>query len=82
MSPKVKICNKIRDFLPLDVLLPLNLHGILGEDREQKIRATKKETKELELKQATKHVFPLLKTCDISPLEHQASGVFDDITFS
>ena len=82
MSPKVKICNKIRDFLPLDVLLPLNLHGILGEDREQKIRATKKETIELELNQATKHVFPLLKTCDISPLEHQASGVFDDITFS
>ena len=82
MSPKVKICNKIRDFLPLDVLLPLNLHGILGEDREQKIRATKKETTELELKQATKHAFPLLKTCDISPLEHQASGVLDDTTFS
>ena len=49
MSPKVKICNKIRDFLPLDVLLPLNLHGILGEDREQKIRATKRKTTELEL---------------------------------
>ena len=61
MSPKVKICNKIIDFLPLDVLLPLNLHGILGEDREQKIRATKKETTELELKQAT-------KTC-LSPLK-------------
>ena len=24
------------------------------------------------------HVFPLLKTCDFSPLEHQASGVLDD----
>jgi len=45
MSPKVKICNKIRDFLPLDVLLPLNLHGILGEDREQKIRATKRNNR-------------------------------------
>ena len=39
MSPRIKICNKIRDFLPLDVLLPLSLHGILGEDREHKIRA-------------------------------------------
>lgn len=28
------------------------------------------------------HVFPLLKTCDFSPLEHQASGVLDDYSFS
>lgn len=27
------------------------------------------------------HVFPLLKTCDFSPLEHQASGVLDDYSF-
>ena len=24
------------------------------------------------------HVFPLLKTCDFSPLEHQASGILED----
>ena len=28
------------------------------------------------------HVFPLLNTCDFSPLEHQASGVLDDYSFS
>ena len=29
------------------------------------------------------HVFPLLKTCEFSPLEHQAtSGVLDDYSFS
>ena len=27
------------------------------------------------------HVFPLLKTCGISPLEHQASGILEDYSF-
>ena len=41
MSPKIKICNEFKDFLPLDVLLPL-IAWDTGEDREQKIRAQRK----------------------------------------
>ena len=42
MSPRVKICKEFKNFLPLDVLLPLNLAWDMGEDREQKIRAKKR----------------------------------------
>ena len=44
------------------------------EDRKSEQR------KETELMQTIKceHVFPLLKTCDFSPLEHQASGILEN----
>ena len=51
--------------------------GLLGEDREQKIRAQRKET-ELMQTNTYEHVFPLSKTCGISPLEHQASGILEN----
>ena len=49
MSPKVKICNKIRDFLPLDVLLPLNLALWYWEKIGNRKSEQKKKTTELEL---------------------------------
>ena len=39
MSPKVKIYNEFKDFLPLDVLLPLNLIWDTGRRQENKSRA-------------------------------------------
>ena len=41
MSPEVKMCNEFKDFLPLDVLIPLNLAwekigNIKSEHKEKK----------------------------------------------
>ena len=52
MSPKVKMCNRNRDFLPLDVLLPLNLEWVIGRRQGTEIRAKEKTT---ELMQAVKY---------------------------
>ena len=62
----------IQGFPSLEVFLPLNL--IL--DKCENIG----KQNESETYHKHRHVFPLLKTCDFSPLEHQASGAFDVIT--
>ena len=74
MSPKVKMCNEFKEYLSLRCLAPPE--SCMGY--WEKIGNRKSEQrKETDLMQTIKyeHAFPLLKTCDFSPLEHQASGV-------
>ena len=68
MSPKVKMCNEFKEFLSLRCLAPPESYMGYWE----KIRNNKSE-----LKDTNEHVFPPKKTCDISPLEHQASGILE-----
>ena len=74
MSPRVQICNEFKWFLSLRCLAPPNS----SKGYWEKIGNRKSEQRqETELMQTIKyeHVFPLLKTCDFSPLEHEASRV-------
>ena len=74
MSPKVKMCNEFKEFLSLRYLAPLESSmGYWEKIGNRKIE----QRQETELMQTIKyeHVFPLLKICDFSPLEHQASRV-------
>ena len=73
MSPRIKICNEFDWFLSLRCLAPPESYMGYWE----KIRNSKSE-----LKDTNEHVFPPKNTCDISPLEHQASSIWDPWVFS
>ena len=74
MSPTVKICNEFKWFLSLRCIAPPESSMGYWEKIGNRKSEQRKET---ELMQTInyEHVFPLLKTCDFSPLEHQAYGV-------